>query len=161
MALDFAQTSASLSWQQSQTNTPFTKTSQGPDAVSSNFVWTTGAGDANAVLTYSQTIAASGDYDLELQNGTDLLNLPVVLTRVYAIQIQPDGADVIVKPSAVDGLQWFFGNLNDTITVPDGGIFNYSNPLPTTVDATHKKINIENASGANPVVVKIAIIGGT
>lgn len=160
MALTVAQTAASISWQQKQTNTPFKDTVQGTDQVSNNFVWSTDAGAADAVLTYSLTIAANTNTDINLQSATNLLNQSVTLVRAYAIQVQPTGGAVIMKPSATDGLNWFFGDVSDTITVPSGGIFNYSNPLATTVSGSAKKLNFANPSLTDAITVQIAIIGG-
>ena len=161
MSLEFAQTSASLSWQQSKANTPFVKTSQGPDAVANNFVWTTGVGGANEVLTYYLTLAASTHQDIDLQTGTNLLGESVNLVRVYGIQVLPEDGDCVVSPGNPHGLVWFFGASSNSVTVPLGGIFNFSNPVATTVDVTHHTFRFENPSSTAPVSVKIAIIGGT
>jgi hypothetical protein len=160
MALQFAQTSGSISWQLTQSNTPFIQSSQGPDSVSNGFAWTTGAGFATTAIALNLTIAVSSNTTIDLQAQVDLLNQAQVLTKVYAIEILPSGSDCVLSPAATDPATWFFGSATDTITVKDGGLFILANTTSTAVTASTKNIKLANPSATNILTVKLVIIGG-
>lgn len=162
MAVQFAQTSSSISWQLTQSNSPFLNTYQGPDSAGNSFAWTTGGTDVTAVLAKQYTIAASGSQTIDLLAQDNLLNVEDVFARVYAIEVLPTGSNCVVSPAADSPLIWFFGSPDDTVTVKDGGMFLLSNTDGNSnpVSSGASKLTLTNPSGSASLVVKLIIIGG-
>jgi|LakMenEpi03Aug12_release.lakeMendotaPanAssembly.Ray.scaffolds.fasta_scaffold324685_3 hypothetical protein len=162
MAVQFAQTSSSISWQLTQSNTPFLNTYQGPDSASANFAWTTGGTDVTAVLAKQYTIAPSGSQTINLLAQDNLLNTADVFARVYAIEVLPTGSNCVISPAADSPLIWFFGSATDTVTVKDGGLFLLSNTDGNSnpVSGGASKLTLTNPSATASLVVKLIIIGG-
>lgn len=159
MALDFATVTITGTWQQSKTNTGFSPTIQGPDAISQSTALTVGASNANSLYAATGTLAAAATLTIDLQSFTDQLGQAITMTRAYSIIVKTTGAALKVEPGASNGLVWFFAGTTPSITIPADGAMGFVQPTAATVDATHKTIKLTNV-GAVSLTYNISIIGG-
>lgn len=160
MALTYAQSLVSSTWQQTQTNTGFDDTVQGPESFAFSISHAVGASDANVIFAKEDDIAISSSVNIDLSAAVDFFNNSNSFARVYSLVVSATGGSLTLSPGASNGLEWFFGSATDSITIQDGSAFMICETLDTTVDATHKILTLTNPSGVDVVTYKIAIIGG-
>jgi hypothetical protein len=161
MSLQSASSYNSLTWSQVQQNIGFSSSFQGPDTFAFSKTYTVGDYNVNSIYAATSTIAPSASVTIDLQNVTDFFNNTMILTRVYSVQIGAVGADLLFKPAASNGQQWFFNSTADGIIVRDANDFIYNSSTSYTVTASTKNLTITNQSGVNTLTYKIAILGGT
>ncbi len=101
--------------------------------------------------------------------GTDFKNMmgdPAIFTKLKAIYVQivdgtGDTAGVTIGGAASNANILWFGNVNDTWTIYDGGPpFIGGNPAGRTVDATHCNLKITNNAIVSTTVI-IALAGSS
>jgi hypothetical protein len=161
MALQLASSFNSLTWAQQQLNPGFSATFQGPETFSFSNSFTVDTYNVNSIYATTSTLAPSASITIDLQNVTDFFNNTMVLSRIYGGQIGVTGGDLLIKPGASNGQQWFFNSLSDGMIVKDGADFIYNTQEYFTVTASTRNITLTNQSATDALTYKLAILGGT
>lgn len=119
------------------------------------------------VYCSQQTIAASGNFDLDLNGATmyDTLNIAMAWTKLHFLLVSivaPNGTKVVrVGPQNLSNANALgFGAVGSTSYLEVRNFLVIENPSLAgfTVDSTHKLVRINNP-GADAVVVNIIAIG--
>lgn len=142
-----------------------------------------GGGNDNQVLSFGTAtgladiyccaawdIAASTALTLDVYTGTDfkdVLGGTAAFRKLKAIYVQivngtGDTSGVTIGNAASNANILWFGNVNDTWTIFDGGPpFIGGNTSGVTVDATHKNLKFANNSTTTLATVVIALVGSS
>jgi hypothetical protein len=160
MSLQYANTYNSMAWTQVQVNPGFASTYQGPDTYSYAKNFTADPYNMNAVYAVEGTLAPSASTVIDLQNLTDFFNNPLVLTRVYGIQVGAIDADLLIKPGVTNPCQWFFSSTSEGIIVKAESDFMYNTSSAFTVTSSTSTLMLENQSASVTLTYKLALLGG-
>lgn len=117
-------------------------------------------------------LAGGASVTVDLRNFTTLLSeAGVAFARVFGMFVKPTlddpaltNASLTIKPGAANGLQWFFTNIAEGVTIKPGDtLIKVSAPTDVTgftVDATHKTLTFSNP-GTHALTATVIILGGT
>lgn len=155
MALKFAQTVSSVSWQSVQDNPPFSSTVQGPDSNSQNIAFPISSG-CNALICKQLDLISGTTYELDLKEQVDLLNQPTSLKTIYGYQLSCSGSALAFGPAQSGGFSAFFGGSSGLI-VDNGGFVNHCSPNALPVNSGSSLVAF-NPTG--DTTARIIIIGG-
>lgn len=153
-----------LSWSLSKPITGFSSATQGSDSVSSTL-------NGINVATYNQLFAAqyalpaAGTQTVDLSAFTNLVGESTGFGHVTLLYVLVTGtnANVAVSPGAANGLVWFFGAADQSVSVPANAAFTFSagsSGPGAVVDATHKNLLFTNY-GSGAATVKVIAVGST
>lgn len=161
MSLNYANVYNQMTWSQAKANPGFSDSIQGPDTYSlaNNFNYSlTGA---NCVYATEGELLPLATLTIDLQAVTDFFNDPLVMTRVYCLQISSLYTNLVIKPTNSNPLLWFFGSATDQLSVFADSSFTYNSTNYGTVASGASSLDLYNPSTSVTVGYKIAIIGGT
>lgn len=144
------------------------------------------AGGGDELVSFVQTIAASGSASIDLTSLTDILGATgVSLARVKAIVIRllsatddttigTAAASVTIDNTVTNALSsqsnsgWFSnaaeGAANGSkFAIPNGGVLAFGTPAAAgvLVDPTHKVVKVTNNDAGLAAKVQISLVGGT
>lgn len=151
-----------ITWSLARTNAGYRNTSQGPESQS----FTLNGLNVNTfdqIATNTYSIASGGFTDVDLTGLTNLVYEEFGLGHVLTLVLQPTVNQVTLSPAPASGLQWFFGGVSDSLTVPASGCFLFTLGASSpgqAVDDTHKFMRL-TASGAGATTVDVVILGST
>lgn len=124
----------------------------------------TTANTADLVHKSTQTIAGSGNSDIDLRALEDVFGDAMsTLTEVVALVLEADadnGATLSIKPSASNGWTALLADATDILKLAPGGKFVLLAPGDGlyTVGASNKSINVANSDGSSAGLT-ITLIG--
>lgn len=151
-----------LQWQFARTNTGFGDTDQGVDSLDFNL-------GAISLSTFNQlapqqvTIAPGAKFTLDLTALQNLVYEAFGLGHALSLFILPVGAPVKIAPGASNPLVWFFGASTQWVTIPDGGLILYSEPVTgpgSPVSGAAKTLDFTNV-GTGTLTLTLAVLGST
>lgn len=137
------------------------------DAVDLELANGTGNSQCNLLYAATLTIAASGNSDLRLNNGSllDPFGAALTFAKVRAILIKAlagNTNDVILKPAASNGFLGPFSNAAHTQNIDPGGSFYVDHPVAGwTVGGSTHSINLANSSSGSSVTFDLIIAGAS
>ena len=156
-----ASLAVSLAWALEKTNTGFNDAKQ-KGSLSYNV--SPAVGTYNQLFAARYTIAAAGTQAVDFYSFTNLAGESVTATKMYAVMIKVTGAGstIVLEPHGTNGLTWFFGGTNPTITMPGsatGSLFVFSEGGTEVLSATVRKFLLTNSGGSSATVDVVAIVG--
>jgi hypothetical protein len=159
MALNSANASIKIGWDQYKTLTGFNSVTQSQDSVALNLsAVLTGATPVNIVYFEQRTLSAAGSQIYDMSTGlTDALGTAINLSRINAIVVVSTSGETIYEPETTNGLEWFLSGTTPKITIPAGGGFLFMTPTHQVVSGTDKRIKLSSTAGST---YKIAFYGG-
>jgi len=157
MGLQFAQAVGTISWQLTQSNTPFVQSAQGPDSVSQSIPFTVASGYATSAIAKQYALASGVAQNIDLKTQVDLLNITQPLTKAYGIEVVTSGSAAILSPASSGGMPWFFNGTSGLI-IDNGGVFLYASANAATVASGASMLSLLPCSGA--MTARLIIIGG-
>lgn len=162
MSLSKFSAGSEVKWEFTRAVTGFKTAKSGPESKSFNFA--PDLGDVEQAYIATIALAGAGTATIDLQSFTNLIFEAVVLANVAGLFVLvelDDPADtdgsLTITPGAANGLTWFWGA--GALAIPAGSHIGFWTPVPTTVDATHKALDLENP-GTDAINATIIIPGG-
>ena len=123
------------------------------------------------LATYTDAFIASVDLlagvsqDFNLQVFADFPGTVTTATKALSLVLGATGATTAIAtygPSPTNGLSWFLGGSNPTISVPSGGVFMFSIGAigtPQAVSSSAKNIRVTN-TGTGVLTAHIVVLLG-
>lgn len=159
MALNSANSTIKIGWDQYKSLTGFNSLNQAADSVSLTLNGVlTGATPVNMVFFEQRTLSAAGSQVYDMSTGlTDVFGTAINLSRINAIVVVSTSGETIYEPDTTNGLEWFLSGTTPKITIPAGAGFLFTTPTHQVVSGTDKRIKLSSTAGST---YKIAFYGG-
>jgi len=162
MPLTTATLNNQLSFTLTRTNTGFNATKANNNSVTFNLNGLN-VTTFNQVFAQQYTLAAAANQDIDLTSLTNLVYESFSFGHALLLMVTATGSQCTVTPGPTNGLQWFFGGSTQSVIIPAGGFFCFSEPVTGpghVVDSTHKVLRFTN-SGGTSLTLNVAILGST
>jgi hypothetical protein len=159
-----ALTASSISqvgWTQTQTNSGFQSSQQGPDSLSALMSYTS----ADEIFVEQRTLTGASTHNYDLTSMTNLFNESFAFSKIMGIQIVVSDGTIQVFGALSAPYQWPNVDLPTDVSrieLQNGSCFFWGNSNLAnagTVDVSHKNIFIQEMSGVDPATYKIVLIG--
>lgn len=159
--LQTAQLTINLAWALTRANGDFLDTKQGDDSRQFNLAGLD-TETFNEFFAVDYAIPPSTSEDIDFTDFVNLVYEETGFTKILCIMLIVNGNSCRLRPGASNGLRWFFGRVDDSITIPDGGVVAFSEPvdgLGETVDATHRILTVSAGAGTDDLTLTALAIG--
>jgi hypothetical protein len=125
-----------------------------------------GANQVKQIWADIRTIAASGNDDINLTSLTNALGAAIVFTSIKGLMIKANAANTnnLIIGDAATPFASMFGDPEDTLIVPPGGLILLANPSAAgyaVTASTNHLLRITNGNSGTTVTYQIFLFGAT